>query len=68
MITICVNYLRHIHHISNDKYTWMQLDTIYDLITNVPLFHIPHIKNGDICGIQYEIVNKHFSEIETVSA
>ena len=31
------------------KYTWVQIDTKYDLIKNVLLCHIRHIRNGDIC-------------------
>ena len=50
IIIICVNSLRHIHHKSNGKYKWMRVDTIYDLITNVILCYIIHIRSCDICG------------------
>ena len=68
MITICVNSLRHIHHKSNGKYKWMRVDTIYDLIKNVPLLRILRISNGDICGTEHEITTKRLSAISTVSA
>ena len=50
------------------KYMWVQIDTIYDLITNVILCHICHIRNGNICRngkISHEIqINlNHFSFI-----
>ena len=47
----------------------MQLDTIYNLITHVLLYHIFHINNGDICGTEFDIftklisVNKHCKRI-----
>ena len=66
MITIRVKYILPICHIRNDKYKWMQLDTIYDTIVNVPLFHIIHIGNGDICGTQHEIATKRLSTISTI--
>ena len=30
------------------------------------LCHIPHIRNGDICGTQIEILTKHISVINTL--
>ena len=68
MINICANYLRYIICICNEKYKWVQVDNIYDIITNVRLFHMLHIKNGDICGRQNEIVTKRLSEISNASA
>ena len=29
---------------------WVQIDTIYDIITNVILCHIRHIRNGGLCS------------------
>ena len=46
----------------------MQVDTIYNIITNVILFHILHIRNGDICGIQHEMTTIRLYVINTVSA
>ena len=66
MITICVNSLFHISNTRNGKYEWMQVDTIYNIITNVPLFHILHIRNSDICGMKHEITRRRLSAITTV--
>ena len=68
MVIICVNSLRHIHHIWNEKYKWMRLDNIYHLIMNVPLFCILNTSNGDICGTQHKIAIKHISVINNLSA
>ena len=43
------------------------VDIIYNLIMDVPLFHTLHIINGDICGMQHEIMEKRLSTISTVS-
>ena len=32
ILTICVNSLLPILHVKNDKYKWMQVDTIYNII------------------------------------
>ena len=32
---------------------WMQVDTIYDLIANVLLYNMLHIRKGDICGTEH---------------
>ena len=37
------------------QYIWMIVDIIYYLIVNVLLYHIHHIRYGDICG------NEHIS-------
>ena len=68
MITICVNSLRHICNISNDKYKWIRVGTIYNQIMNVPLFHIIYISNGDICGTNHEIMTKYLSQISPTIA
>ena len=68
MTIICVNYICQIRHIRNDKYKWIQVDTIYDIIMNIPLCHILHISNGDICGTQHEIMTKRLSVINIVSS
>ena len=67
IITICFNFLRHIHHIRNDGYKWMQVDIIYNLILNVHLWYIHHIINDDIFVTQYKIVTKRLYFINTVS-
>ena len=41
----------------------MQVDIIYDLISNVHLCHIHHKRNGDIFVAQYKIMEKRLSEI-----
>ena len=41
----------------------MQLDTMYDMILNVHLCQIHHIRDGDIFVTQYNIMTKHLSEI-----
>ena len=51
----------------DDKYKWMGVDTIYDLISNVHLCHIQHIRNGDIFLNQYKIITKRISAINTAS-
>ena len=45
----------------------MLVDTIYDLILSVILFHILHIISGDICGTQHEIMKKYLSVTDTLS-
>ena len=45
MPTICVNSIYHIRHIMNDKYKWMQVYTIYDIMMNFLLCRILHIRN-----------------------
>ena len=47
---------------------WLQVDTIYNLIMDVILFHILHIKDGDICETEHEIVTKYISAKYTVTA
>ena len=68
IIMICVNYLCHIHHIRNDKYEWVRVDTIYDQNKIISLCHILHISNDDICGTQHGIVTKFISTMNIVSA
>ena len=63
---MCVNYLCHIRNIMNVKYKWMRVDTIYNIISNILLFHILHIRRGDIYGTQHEIASKLLSVINTV--
>ena len=46
----------------------MQVDTIYNIKLNVLLYHILHIRSGDIYGTESEIVTKTLSVINTVSA
>ena len=46
----------------------MQVETIYDIIVNVPLFHILHRINVYICEGQNVILTKHISVRNTVSA
>ena len=43
----------------------MQVDTIYNLISNVHLFHIHHIRNGHIFVTQYNIMEKRIYSINT---
>ena len=43
----------------------MQIDTIYDLIMNVPLFHILHVRSVYICGTQNEIMKKCINNVST---
>ena len=45
----------------------MQVDTIYNMISNVNLCHIHHIRNGDIFVTQYKIMKKYISAINTAS-
>ena len=54
-------------HISNDKYKWIWVDTIYYLISNFHLCYIHHISNGNIFVTQYEIMTKHLSAVNTTS-
>ena len=65
---ICVNSLRRISYIRNDRYKWTQVDTINGLIVNVFLCNILHIGNVDICGTQHEILKLRLYAINTVSA
>ena len=46
----------------------MWVDTIFDLIENVLLWIILHISNVYIFGNQHNIMIKHLSAINTVSA
>ena len=53
MPTICVTiYMPHTSY-KEWKYMWMWLDTIYDIIKNVLLCHIFHVRNGDIYGTEH---------------
>ena len=62
MTIICVNYICQIRHIRNDKYKWIQVDTIYNLLAIIILLHILHIRSSDICGTQNETMTKHFCD------
>ena len=42
----------------NDKYKWIQEDTIYDRISNIIYANIHYIRNGDEFGTQYNITKQ----------
>ena len=56
------------YFIRNDKYMWIWVYILYDLSMNVLLYHILHIRSGDICTNQHEIAKKRLSKINNVSA
>ena len=66
IISICNKFLRHIIQISNDKYKWIRVHIIYDLILNFHLCYIHHIRNAYIFVTQYMILTKSLSAINNV--
>ena len=50
MTRICVTLSTPHTSYKEWKCMWVQIHTIYDVITNVILCHISHINNGNICG------------------
>ena len=51
----------------NDKYKWIQEDTIYDRISNIIYANIHHIRNGDEFGTQYKITKQCLFVISNAS-
>ena len=44
----------------------MQVDTIYNIITNALLFHVIHIMHGGIFGTERDILKQIISMINTI--
>ena len=65
IITICVKFLCHVFRIKNGKYKWMQVDNIYDLISNVHFCHIHHKRGGNIFVTQNKIMTTFLPTINT---